>query len=540
MTVRSLFQPAPKTAGMLRHLVQTAVITSLILSTSCTYLKHASIQSNYARLQEAEPSQRNVRHMLERQNFAVIGKIQDANGLYRQDKNTKAVAAFSSRFKANELVEVMHDIGSGTHFGLDLPSGNYDILVFSDRDQNGFFESDEVIGESQLSLSKHNYPSMVVTQHLVEISEFSTIDWQTRIEAKKTDLSQQSLFFPAGTIRSLRDPIFSRELSTLGLYDPAAFFEQVPTMFHALEEEISYKIPVIFVYGIGGSPRQFEALVQQLDRSRFKPWFYHYATGGDLNQMAALFHDIFLSGDTIPVKKYIPIVIVAHSMGGLVVREALNMLDLGNSELPAVEFISLATPFGGHPSARSTGDTSMMILPSWRDLNPDSEFIQQLYRNPLPGNVTHHLYYAFSNKDHIKLGDNSDGVVPLSSQLRAEAQQQSSSQLGLDVNHTSILTDPAAIAAIVEIPSGVKTGIPDEHMSYFLQGGFKVNTGGVYNERDQYHLRHYGRYIEALANGELEPISPWQEELVPMLRGKTKPEFEAAEAWLKFIQNGSS
>ena len=44
-----------------------------------------------------------------------------------------------------------------------------------------------------------------------------------------------------------------------------------------------------------------------------------------------------------------PIVVVAHSMGGLVVREAFNLLDLGNSDLPQIVFISLATPFGGHP-----------------------------------------------------------------------------------------------------------------------------------------------------------------------------------------------
>jgi uncharacterized protein YifE (UPF0438 family)/uncharacterized alpha/beta hydrolase family protein len=524
---------------MLQYIAQTAAITCLILSTSCTYLKHASVQADYARLQKAEPSQRNVRHMIDRQNYAVIGKIQDPNGIYRRDTSTKAVAAFSNRFKENEIVEVMHDVGSGTHFGLDLPLGDYVILVFSDRDHNRVYESHEVIGKSQLSLSKQNYPSMVVTQHTIEIDNSSTIGWQPKIEVKETDVSQSSMFYPAGTIRELRDPIFSREISTLGLYDPAAFFEQVPTMFHALEEDVAYKIPVIFVYGIGGSPREFEVLVQQLDRSRFKPWFYHYASGGDLNQMAALFHEIFLSGNTIGTSELMPIVIVAHSMGGLVVRESLNLLDSGNSQLPRIEFISLATPFGGHPAAQSTNDTGMMILPSWRDLNPDNEFIRQLYRKPLPDNVTHYLFYAFSNEDSIKLGDNSDGVVPLSSQLRAQAQQQSSRQIGLNVTHTGILTDPAAIAAVLETLSEVKTGFPDDHMRYFFQGGYDVEIGSVYTAHDQYYLRTYGRYMEALAKGEIEPIGLWQEELVPMLRGEAKPEFEPAKAWRKFIRDRS-
>ncbi|MGI9302246.1 MAG: DUF413 domain-containing protein [Gammaproteobacteria bacterium] len=516
-----------------------AVVASLLLSTSCTYLKHASIQADYARLQKVEPSQRNLKHMIERQNFAVIGQTEDANDLYRGDKDTKAVAAFSSRFSANELVDVMHDIGVGTHFGLGLPSGDYDILVFSDRNQNSFYEGDEVIGKSQLSLSKQRYPSMVVGRHVIELSESSTIDWHPKIEVKRTDVSQQSLVFPAGTLRDLSDPIFSSAMSTLGLYDPAAFFERVPTTFHALEEDLSYKIPVIFVHGIGGSARKFEVLVQQLDRSRFKPWFFHYPSGGDLNQMAELFHAIFLSGDNVSTTEFIPIAVVAHSMGGLVVREALNLLDLDSSELPVIEFISLATPFGGHPAARFSDDTNMMILPSWRDVNPDNEFIHQLYRKPLPDHVRHHLFYAFNDEGIIKFGENSDGVAPLSSQLHPQAQRQSSRQLGLNATHTSILTDPTATAAVVDILSKMKTGYPERHMSYFLQGGYEVDVGSVYSERDQHFLRHYGRYIEALAKGEIEPLSPWQEELLPMLRGQTPPKFETARVWLKFIENNS-
>lgn len=524
-------------ADMLHYFSRLTVVVSIVLSTSCTYLKYSSIQADYGRLQSAEPSQRNVKHMIERQNFAVIGSTQDPDNLYRHDDNTKAVAAFSSRFKENELVDVMHDIAVNTHFGLDLPSGDYQILVFLDRNKNGFFESDEVIGDSRLSLSKQAYPSMVVTRHPIELGEFSAIDWQTKIVVKKADISEQSLFYPAGTIRELRDPMFSHEISTLGLYDPAAFFAQVPTLFHALEEDISYKIPVIFVHGIGGSAREFSTLIQQLDRSRFKPWFYQYPSGGDLSQIAKLFHDIFLSGDTIHTHEHIPIVIVAHSMGGLVVREALNLMDSDRSGLPTIEFISLATPFGGHPSARLSRNTSMLVLPSWRDLDPDDAFIQQLYRIPLPDKVTHNLFYAFNNDDLIKFGGNSDGVVPLSSQLHAKAQAQSSRQLGLNVTHTSILTDLTAIAAVVETLIGVKTGFPGDHMSYLMQGGFEVKVGSAYSKLDQYYLRHFGRYLEALAMGNIEPINVWQEELLPMLRGQAEPEFDSASSWLKFIAN---
>ena len=40
-----------------------------MFSYSCTYLKYTSVQSEYARIQKAEPGQVNVKHMLDRETF---------------------------------------------------------------------------------------------------------------------------------------------------------------------------------------------------------------------------------------------------------------------------------------------------------------------------------------------------------------------------------------------------------------------------------------------------------------------------------------
>ncbi len=521
---------------MVKYLRNIVFMVGLLLASSCTYIKHASIQADYARLQQTAPSLRNLKHMIERQNFVIIGQTHDSDNLYHGDKATKAAVAFSSRFQANERVGIMHDIGVGTHFGLDLPPGDYEILVFSDRNENGLYESNEVIGKSKLSLSQQLFPDMVVTKYDIALGEASRISWSTDIQVKKRNASQSSLFFPAGTIRELSDPIFSSEMSTLGLYDPAAFLEQAPTMFYALEEVIGYKIPVIFVHGIGGSAREFDLLVSQLDRTRFTPWFFYYPSGGDLNQISQLFYNVFLSGNTIPSDEKVPVVIVAHSMGGIVVREALNLLSADQAG-PSIEFISLAAPFGGHPSSQFDDDSDLLILPSWRDLNPDGEFIQQLTREPLPKRARHHLFYAYQNRNKIKFGDNSDGVVPLSSQLVPEVQAQSSRQLGLNATHTSILKDPLATRAVMDTLNMLNTSYPQNHMDYFLRGGFEVDMQGDYTEFEYYYLRYYGHYLQALAQGRIAPLGAWQEKLVPMLRGQAKPESEPATAWLKFVNN---
>ncbi len=514
------------------------IVPCILLLSSCTYLKHASIQADYARLQETSPSLRNLKHMIERPNYSLISKAEDRAKLYTLNTHTKAVVAFSSRYRKHELVDVMHDITIDTHFGLDLPEGDYQLVIFSDQNDNGRYERDEVIGSSQLSINVERYPSRVVANHSADLQPLTVLGWDVSIEVKEKGLNQNSLYFPAGTLRSLDDPIFSSKMSILGLYDPAAFFAQAPTLFYALEEESAYKTPVIFVHGIGGSAREFEVMLQQLDRTRFTPWFFHYPSGGDLNQLAQLFYEIFLSGDNMPHNVFKPLVIVAHSMGGLVVRESLNRLD--KQSALKITFISLASPLNGHPSAKHVDDVSGLILPSWRDLNPDGEFVQQLYRKPLPKNTQHLLFYAYNNDSRVKFGDNSDGVVPLASQLRASAQQQASRQQGINVSHSGILIDSDAVDMIITAVSQVQSGYPEDHLTLYLLGGFETETAINYTDKERHLLKQYGCILQALAAGSVDPINGPQAELVAMLQGKIVASNDAASAWLKYSAGQTS
>ena len=49
---------------------------------SCTYLKYASVQAEYARIQNAEPGQLNVKHMIDRDTYFVHGLCNDAAGSF--------------------------------------------------------------------------------------------------------------------------------------------------------------------------------------------------------------------------------------------------------------------------------------------------------------------------------------------------------------------------------------------------------------------------------------------------------------------------
>jgi len=95
----------------------------------------------------------------------------------------------------------------------------------------------------------------------IELMGTTLTAWAETIPMPDFIETKQSLYYPAGTIRSLDDPIFDEKISTLGMYDPASFLEYAPTMFYALEEDVVHKIPVVFVHGIGGSSGHLSLLL---------------------------------------------------------------------------------------------------------------------------------------------------------------------------------------------------------------------------------------------------------------------------------------
>jgi len=510
-----------------------ACILSFCSLYSCSYMEHVSIQAEYARIQEADPGQVNLKHMLDRETFFLIGQTLDVQNRYAD--LPLAVAAYSSKFKLNERVDTMFLTRAGSHFGLNLPEGDYQLLVFADRNNNQLFEPAEVVSQQALSLNQATFPDKVVDRIELPLESPREVTWAQEIQQPESPELRQSLFFPTGTLRSLDDPLFSDNMAILGMYDPASFLEKAPTTFYALEEDFDYKIPVIFVHGVGGSTRNFAEIVNRLDRNRYKPWFFYYPSGGDLDQLAETFHRIFLSGKVIGQKKG-PMIIVAHSMGGLVVREALNKYENRPDENKVALFVSIASPFGGHPAAASGEKHGLIVLPSWRDVNPENSFIKQLFRKPLPKTTEHQLLYAFDNPATLKLSKNSDGVVPLASQLRMEAQQQATGQLGFESSHTGILENDAMIDYLFARMDQVEGFYPEPHLEMLRRGGYDIKLSDNYTPLGQYVIHSLGKYWMAVTRGELKPCFPEQERFLRVVNGEEPPKYQVVKDWLRFLE----
>jgi pimeloyl-ACP methyl ester carboxylesterase len=494
----------------------------------CAYVTTAVKQSYYHAQLRRTPSPAIHKHLLDHPTCFVFGKVQ-----LPAAPAPLAVLAISADPMNPAIVDVSHDVAAGSYYGLNLPPGRYCLVAARDRDGNGFYQRDESEAALSLVVSAPSDTGTKVRRGVDLHANASAPSSPTAfsVPVRLAPPRSESLVYPKGTLRSLSDPLFNKRMASLGLYEPAAFMEIAPLMFYALEEDLSYKVPVIFVHGIGGSPRDFETLVQRLDRRRYRPWFFYYPSGGSLDQLSHLFYEIFLSGNTIP-RQETPIVIVAHSMGGLVVREALNRHQGTEREQIIGTLITLASPLGGHPAAARAAHAPV-VIPSWRDLDPASTFIRDLHRKPLPAGSSYHLYHAFGYKRLLKLREPSDGVVPLASQLSPAAQREATVQHGFEVGHVEILEHAESVEHVVAAIEAVKSIYPPEHLAVLDEGGYALALEREFTPLESFLIRSMGRYLDALAWGQLQPFHPELKKFVDACRGRGHASTPAVSAWRK-------
>lgn len=230
----------------------------------------------------------------------------------------------------------------------------------------------------------------------------------------------------AGTVTPLDDPIFSRENADRGLWAPLDFSMAVKPGIYFLQDYEVGKIPVLFVHGMGGFPREFAYLIENLDRSRFQPWVVFYPSGGRLEGVAQVMTEM-LEG-LRALHGFDDLYVVAHSMGGLVARAFIldHAADTGRDTIKL--FVSIATPWRGMESA-AIGTLAMKPLggqlqgpASWSDIATGSRFLNSLFYEdpesreeprPLPEFVSFHLFCGCLVEG--------DRTVPTASAARVDA-----------------------------------------------------------------------------------------------------------------------
>ncbi|OQX14041.1 MAG: hypothetical protein BWK76_15285 [Desulfobulbaceae bacterium A2] len=326
---------------------------------------------------------------------------------------------------------VLHDAGE---YELLVGAGEYFIFAYCDTNCNFVYEPGELAGQYGDNKIVSVPAGGVVHQIDIVIPEK-----EGKIAVPPGCIITQTIPAKlhsrlAGAITNLDNEYFSEEYGSKGFWEPVEFYKTLGGNIYFLEEYDPQKIPILFIHGATGTPAGWKFFVDNLDRTRFQPWFFYYPSGARIKSMSYL---LFWKLLNLQIKyKFDQIYITAHSMGGLVARSFL--LDYGKFFPYTQLFISLATPWGGDKMAEYGVQQSPAVIPSWIDMQPEGEFIQSLYREKLNDSIS---FYMFSGHrgGRNPFQTNNDGTISLSSILDLRPQAEAKMNYTFNEDHASII-----------------------------------------------------------------------------------------------------
>jgi pimeloyl-ACP methyl ester carboxylesterase len=243
----------------------------------------------------------------------------------------------------------------------------------------------------------------------------------------------------------LMDARFAPAIARAGVWMPWKFRAAAGEGIYFLENYDDSKTPVLFIHGMYGSPRDFQYLIRHLDWSHFQPWLYYYASGENLSGIAERLLDEM---DALCAYYEVrSIVIVAHSMGGLIARDVLLRTSrVHRATVPVL--ITLSTPWDGHLAAAVGARFWPTAVTAWHDLATGSAYIEALFETDeglhrhLPVDTEHYLFASLGRRKN-RGADGNDGVVSVASQLQDAAWMDSYRIYRFDETHIGILNSTA-------------------------------------------------------------------------------------------------
>lgn len=241
-----------------------------------------------------------------------------------------------------------------------------------------------------------------------------------------------------GDIADPEDAKFSPARGQAGYWEPARFPMEAGIGIYFLEKYDPNRIPVLFVYGAAGSPHDWNTFEDKIDRKKHQAWFYFYPTGRRLDEMGnSLNEGVKLLQAHYGFQK---LHVIAHSMGGLVSRSFLIKNVVEDKHDYIDRFVSVSTPWQGHAAAEMGVKWAPSAIPSWLDMQTDSDFQKEIFSKKLKGRVDHLLIYGYVPKGDKPIEELDDGTVTVKSQTRPEAVEDAVKVLHYPSDHVEILS----------------------------------------------------------------------------------------------------
>lgn len=287
--------------------------------------------------------------------------------------------------------------------------------------------------------------AMVAAMVILQTTACSNVPRDESVSSRSDDkpVLGRSASFVLGQIRTLDDPEFAPAKAQDALWSPLAMLEQGRAGVYFLEPYDPKRIPVLFVAGIGGTPRDFRRIIDSLDRSRFQAWVFHYPTGLRLASTVRILS--VLLAKLQRSHRFDALFITGHSLGGLISR-GYARATLGDGDYLKV-VVTFSSPWEGHPWAAVGTRLPFASVPSWLDLSPGSEFLVSLRKPMARGSrqIPHFVFFGFRRDISLLMPQSSDGVISVASQLPLWLQDQTERYWGFEASHVGILSDAAAL-----------------------------------------------------------------------------------------------
>ncbi len=341
-------------------------------------------------------------------------------------------------------------------FAFGAQPGTFRLAAFEDRNANLTYDSGEAVlaGLSDFELA----PGERLDDIDLVVPHDASLDpvFDVLHEQARTPRDQQNFsigrFTVRGDVVDLSDPKFGQPSGSMGMWRFVDFIFEIGPGVYFLEQYDRNKIPVLFVHGLSGFPQEFSTLIAGIDRDHFQPWVYFYPSGIHLDGISDHLTDV---ATHLQMKHgFDEMAVVAHSMGGLVSRSFIRKYWERTARADIKVFVALSSPWGGSKAtARIEGAPKDLIVYSWLDMSPSSDFLKGLFhqppdfrhRRPLPSHTEFHMMYGFRRRE-ASFGPSGDGVVTLKSMTRVGAIEAAHYRaLPLDYDHTDILHSDEAL-----------------------------------------------------------------------------------------------
>ncbi len=425
------------------------------------------------------------------------------------DGSSLAVAAFATSFSAAENRQIDRLatyllLPQPGPYALFVPAGRYKIVVFVDTNRNFVLEPDEFAGRLERPEPVTLRSNQMAADLDIELWRPGARRFDFPVSLQRLPLRQvpEHVLEYGGTIE-LDNDIFGRRYASMGLWQPVDFVEKIGVHLYALEPFDPTRTPVLFVHGINGTPLDWKYLAKGLDSHRFQAWFYYYPSGMRLNLVSGLLDEKIRAVH----RRYgfQKLVVVAHSMGGLVSRGFINRQAVRADEDYLHLFVSISTPWGGDKTARVGLDNSPLSVPSWEDVAEGSRFIEDLYRQELPADLGHYLFFSYGGNRRLHW-DANDGTVTLQSQLDPRAKSQARQIVGFYEDHITVLASSAVeqklnelLAAGIDASSAPADQTP-KRSNPTATGGLSAADGSVNEHSGQLppELKHYVAMLQSV------------------------------------------